>query len=73
MAIGEIFGNAVSYIPVVRAVVDIVTCIIRISASAVNEVETQIKQIESIHRWLEDNNVNTFSEFYDKQFDKGEK
>lgn len=70
MAIGEIFRDAVSYIPVVRAVVDIVTCIIRISASAVNEVEAQVEQIESIHRWLEDNNVNTFSEFYDKQFNK---
>lgn len=72
MDIAKLFGNAVSYIPVVRAVVDIVTCIIRISAGAVNEVETQVKQIESIHRWLEDNDVNTFREYYEREFEKGE-
>lgn len=70
MHIGEIFGTAVSYIPVIRAVADIVTCIIKLSSGAVTSIEAQIKQIESIYRWLEDNNVNTFSEFYDKQFNK---
>lgn len=72
MDIGKIFGNAVSYIPVVRAVVDIVACIIRISAGAVNEVETQVKNVESISRWLRDNDVNTFSEYYDKQFERSD-
>lgn len=72
MDIAKLFGNAVSYIPVVRAVVDIITCIVRISAGAVNEVETQVKQIESIHRWLEDNDVNTFREYYEREFEKGE-
>lgn len=72
MGIGKIFRDAVSYIPVVRAVVDIVSCIIRISAGAVNEVETQVKSIESISRWLRDNDVNTFSEYYDKQFERSD-
>lgn len=68
MHISEIFGNAVSYIPVIRAVVSIFTGIISISAGAVRQVENEIKQIESIHRWLKDNDVNTFTEYYEKEF-----
>lgn len=70
MDIGKVFGNAVSYIPVVRAVIDIVTCIVKLSAGAVSSIETQIEQIESIGRWLKDNDVNTFSEYYEKEFEK---
>lgn len=70
MDVAKIFGNAVSYIPVVRAVIDIITAVIKLSAGAVNEIQTQVEQIESIHRWLKDNDVNTFSEYYEKEFEK---
>lgn len=71
MDIGKIFRDAVGYIPVVRVIVDIVTCIVRISSGAVNEVEKKVDEIEAIHRWLKDNSVNTFSEYYEKVYDKG--
>lgn len=68
MSIGKVFRDAVSFIPVVRVIVGILTDIIKLSSGSINEIETQIKQIESIGHWLKDNDVNTFSEYYDKTF-----
>lgn len=70
MSVGEVFRTAVGYIPVFRVVFDICSCIIRLSSGSITTIESQIKQIESISRWLKDNDVNTFSEYYNKFFDK---
>lgn len=68
MRISEIFGTAVSYVPVVRCVIGIVTTVFRVLQSSTTEIETQVKEVEAIHRWLKDNDVNTFTEYYDRNF-----
>lgn len=70
MSVGEVFRIAVGYIPVVRVIFDIFASIIKLSGVSVAQIETQIKQVESITRWLRDNDVNTFSEYYNKIFNK---
>lgn len=72
MHIGKIFRTAISYIPVVRCIVDLIASVLSVSASASSEIEAKIKEVEAIGRWLRDNNVNTFSEYYDKTFKKEE-
>lgn len=72
MVFSEVLGKALSYVPVVRVVSNIVIAIIRITSSSVAEIEAQVEQIESINRWLKDNDVNTFTEYYDKVFENKE-
>lgn len=68
MRVGEILGTALDFVPIVRSVASIVVGIVRIVSASVSEVEAQIKEIEAINRWLKDNSVNTFTEYYDKNF-----
>lgn len=68
MVFSEICGKALSYVPVVRVIANIVVAIMRITNNSIVEIENEVKQIESINRWLKDNDVNTFTEYYDKVF-----
>lgn len=63
-------GKVISYLPVVRYVVSIIADTLHILRTAVSQIENETKQIENVHKWLKDNDVNTFEELYDKQFNK---
>lgn len=63
-------GKVISYLPVVRYVVGIIADTLHILRTAVSQIENETKQIENVHKWLKDNDVNTFEELYDKQFNK---
>lgn len=72
MHISQLLRTTISYIPVVRFIVDVVANILSISSASVSDVEAKIKEIEAVGRWLKDNDVNTFTEYYDKTFKKEE-
>lgn len=69
--ISDVIGEVVSYTPVIRVVVDIVSTCFSVLRSAISQVEAETKQLEEIHRWLKDNDVNTFSDFYSEYIETG--